>query len=138
MPRPRTLGELKKANYQSRGVKDEMRANLIARLETGKPMFPGIIGFDDTVVPQIANAILSRHNFILLGLRGQAKSRILRALISLLDDGDTFHRGLRDQRRPAEARSAATCFERLEECRRRDAHRLPSARAALRREAGHA
>jgi len=69
----------------SRGVKDELRDNLIAKLRTGGPIFPGIVGYDDTVVPQIVNAILSRHNFILLGLRGQAKSRILRALTSLLD-----------------------------------------------------
>src|SRR5690242_6572800 len=63
-----------------------MRDNLIDRMRAGGPLFPGIIGYDDTVVPQIVNAILSRHNFILLGLRGQAKSRILRALTTLLDD----------------------------------------------------
>ena len=68
-----------------RHVKDEMRDNLLARLRSGESIFPGIVGYDDTVVPQIVNAILSRHNFILLGLRGQAKSRILRALTSLLD-----------------------------------------------------
>ncbi len=67
-------------------MKDEIRSNLLDRLRTQQPLFPGIIGFDDTVVPQIVNAILSRHNFILLGLRGQAKSRILRALAELLDD----------------------------------------------------
>jgi magnesium chelatase subunit I len=66
-------------------VKDEMRRNLISVRQAGKPLFPGIVGFDDTVIPQIANAILSRHNFILLGLRGQAKSRILRSLVTLLD-----------------------------------------------------
>jgi magnesium chelatase subunit I len=66
-------------------VKDELRDNLVVRLRQGCPIFPGIVGYDDTVVPQIVNAILSRHNFILLGLRGQAKSRILRALTSLLD-----------------------------------------------------
>ncbi len=90
MGKPRTLGELKKADYQSVGVKDEMRANLVRRLASGEPIFPGIIGFDDTVVPQITNAILSRHNFILLGLRGQAKSRILRSLINLLDEEIPF------------------------------------------------
>jgi magnesium chelatase subunit I len=65
-----------------RRVKDELRENLIARLRQhdDATIFPGIVGYDDTVVPQIVNAILSRHNFILLGLRGQAKSRILRAL----------------------------------------------------------
>ena len=89
-PRPSTLGELKTAvtrgEVPHRSVKDEVRQNLIAKLRTGEPLFPGIIGYDDTVVPQIVNAILARHNFILLGLRGQAKTRILRALTSLLDD----------------------------------------------------
>jgi magnesium chelatase subunit I len=92
MSRPRTLGDLRRSNFseerlRTRHVKDEMRENLMARLRENKdaPVFPGIVGYDDTVVPQIVNAILSRHNFILLGLRGQAKSRILRALTSLLD-----------------------------------------------------
>jgi magnesium chelatase subunit I len=92
MSLPRTLGDLRHSIFseerlRERRVKDEVRENLIARLR-GKgdtPVFPGIVGYDDTVVPQIINAILSRHNFILLGLRGQAKSRILRALTSLLD-----------------------------------------------------
>jgi len=87
---PRTLGELRQSPYsqevlKSRRVKDELRENLTQRLRQGGSIFPGIVGYDDTVVPQIVNAILSRHNFILLGLRGQAKSRILRALTSLLD-----------------------------------------------------
>ena len=86
----RTLGELRQSPFSeerlaSRRVKDELRENLMARLCRGGPIFPGIVGYDDTVVPQIVNAILSRHNFILLGLRGQAKSRILRALTGLLD-----------------------------------------------------
>ena len=88
--RPSTLGELRAAvdggRVKRRPVRDEVRENLIARLRAGQPLFPGIIGYDDTVVPQIVNAVLSRHNFILLGLRGQAKSRILRALTGLLDD----------------------------------------------------
>jgi magnesium chelatase subunit I len=87
---PRTLGELRQSPFseeslRSRRVKDELRDNLIAKIRQSKPIFPGIVGYDDTVVPQIINAILSRHNFILLGLRGQAKSRILRALTALLD-----------------------------------------------------
>ena len=69
-----------------RGVKDEVRQNLITKLRRGDTLFPGIIGYEETVVPQIINAILARHNFILLGLRGQAKTRILRALTTLLDD----------------------------------------------------
>src|SRR5882672_6440324 len=82
----RTLGELKQARLHSRPVKQEIRDNLVRKLRAGEPLFPGIIGYDDTVVPQLVNAILARHNFILLGLRGQAKSRILRALTGLLDD----------------------------------------------------
>jgi len=87
---PRTLGELRTSalseqRLRTRKVKDELRDNLIAKLRSGETIFPGIIGYDDTVVPQLVNAVLSRHNFILLGLRGQAKSRILRALTSLLD-----------------------------------------------------
>src|SRR5208282_4696309 len=87
---PRTLGELRGSDFSEerlrrRRVKDEMRENLICKLRRREALFPGIVGYDDTVVPQIINAVLSRHNFILLGLRGQAKSRILRALTSLLD-----------------------------------------------------
>ena len=92
MSLPRTLGELRSSAFseersRARSVKDELRDNLVARLRSHSdaPVFPGIVGYDDTVVPQIINAILSRHNFILLGLRGQAKSRILRAMTTLLD-----------------------------------------------------
>ncbi len=80
-----TLGELRRSGAASRSVKQEIRDNLVRRLRSGDPLFPGVIGYDDTVIPQLVNAILSRHNFILLGLRGQAKSRILRALVDLLD-----------------------------------------------------
>jgi len=107
---PQTLGELRKSEFTparvSRSVKDELRDNLIARLRKTAPkgdrpkesLFPGIVGYDDTVVPQIVNAVLSRHNFILLGLRGQAKSRILRALTTLLDPAVPYIAGseLRD------------------------------------------
>ncbi len=91
-PLPQTLGELRTspqfpaACVQTRTIKDEMRANLIARLRCKETLFPGIVGYEDSVIPQIVNAVLSRQNFILLGLRGQAKSRILRALTSLLDE----------------------------------------------------
>ena len=88
MSKPTTLGELRQTEWASparirRAVKDEMRANLVCLLENGSPLFPGIVGYEDTVIPQLINAILSRHNFILLGLRGQAKSRILRQLVTL-------------------------------------------------------
>src|SRR5574340_246442 len=87
---PETFGALRRSPYAAphrarRSVKDELRANLIDRVRAGGPIFAGVLGYDDTVVPQLVNAILSRHNFILLGLRGQAKSRILRALTTLLD-----------------------------------------------------
>jgi len=96
---PQTLSELRRSQQfceqrvRNRRVKDEMRGNLMARLRDGATVFPGIVGYDDTVVPQIVNAVLSRHNFILLGLRGQAKSRILRALSSLLDPQLPYLRG---------------------------------------------
>jgi magnesium chelatase subunit I len=85
MTRPQTLGELKASGYASRSVKDEIRQNLMRQLKSGAPLFSGIVGYEDTVIPQVINALLARQNFILLGLRGQAKSRILRDLTSLLD-----------------------------------------------------
>jgi magnesium chelatase subunit I len=96
---PQTLGELRahkdfaEARIAKRSVKEELRENLIARLRTRETIFPGIIGYEDTVVPQIVNAVLSRQNFILLGLRGQAKSRILRALTAMLDDHTPYIAG---------------------------------------------
>ena len=88
---PSTLGALKRSSWgeparAKRSVKDEIRANLLTRVRAGGTLLPGVLGYEDTVVPQLVNALLSRHNFILLGLRGQAKSRILRALTALLDD----------------------------------------------------
>src|SRR2546426_7989362 len=115
MERPRTLGELKKANYRSVSVKGEMRSNLIRKVSSGENIFPGIIGFDDSVIPQISNAILSRHHFILLGLRGQAKSRILRSLVSLLDQEIPFVAGCEindDPLRPI----CRHCHELIQKC----------------------
>ena len=86
MNKARTLGELRASGYASRSVKDEMRANLIKKLRNGERLFPGILGYEETVVPQIVNAILAKHNLILLGLRGQAKSRIIRQLTELFDE----------------------------------------------------
>ncbi len=85
MRRPTTLGELKASGYRPRSVKQEVRDNLRARLKSGAPLFPGILGYDRTVIPSVVNALLAGHDFILLGLRGQAKTRILRALVTLLD-----------------------------------------------------
>jgi magnesium chelatase subunit I len=86
MPTISTLGELKKSGYKSRSVKEELRENLIKKLQKGEKVFEGILGFDNTVLPDIERAILSRHNILLLGLRGQAKTKIARLLISLLDE----------------------------------------------------
>ena len=89
-PKATTLGALRKdveaGRVPRRSVKSEIRDNLIRKLRAGETLFPGIIGYDDSVVPQVINAVLSRHNFILLGLCGQAKTRLLRALTSLLDE----------------------------------------------------
>jgi magnesium chelatase subunit I len=88
---PHTLGALRQSAYSearlgSRSVKDELRNNLICKIQRGETLFPGILGYDDTVVPQVINAVLSRHNFILLGLRGQAKTRLIRMLTGMLDE----------------------------------------------------
>src|SRR5690349_24624134 len=88
---PRTFGDLKTSPWgtaplRGRSVRAEIRANLLARLGSGEPLFPGIVGYEETIIPQIVNALLARHHFILLGLRGQAKSRILRVLVPLLDE----------------------------------------------------
>ncbi len=88
---PQTLGQLRRSTFsedrlKNRSVKDELRENLICKLDRGETLFPGVVGYDDTVVPQVVNAILSRHNFILLGLRGQAKTRLIRMLVTLLDE----------------------------------------------------
>ena len=123
---PRVLGELRRSPFSeeklhTRRVKDELRENLIARLRTSKDkdkdasIFPGIVGYDDTVVPQIVNAILSRHNFILLGLRGQAKSRILRALTSLLDPQMPYIAGCEIHDNPY-APICRRCQELIAEC----------------------
>jgi len=83
---PTTLGELKQTDYQPSDVKSEMRRNLLEALRTGQPMFPGILGYEETVIPQIQNAILSKHDMLFLGLRGQGKTRMLRMMIQLLDE----------------------------------------------------
>src|SRR5213596_1179348 len=83
---PKTLSELKESGYKSVSVRDELRANLIRKLRACERLFVGIVGYDETVIPQLVNAILARHNIILLGLRGQAKSRIIRQLTNLLDE----------------------------------------------------
>jgi magnesium chelatase subunit I len=86
MTKPSTLGALKASGYQALSVKDEVRRNLMRKLKGNEQLFPGIVGYEDSVIPQVINALLAKQNFILLGLRGQAKSRILRDLTSLLDE----------------------------------------------------
>src|SRR5215831_7758526 len=86
MGKASTVGELRAAGYRPRSVKQELRDNLIARLRRGDPLFPGIVGYEETVIPQIENAILSGHDVVFLGERGQAKTRLARLLVGLLDD----------------------------------------------------
>jgi magnesium chelatase subunit I len=114
MQKPKTLGELENSPYRSVSIKEEMRGNLLRKLGAGETVFPGIIGFDDTAIPQIINAILSKHNFILLGLRGQAKSRILRSLTSLLDETVPIIAGCEINDDPLKPLCRA-CHQRLEE-----------------------
>ena len=95
---PRTLGALRSSTFPenkiaNRSVKDELRANLICKIQRGEELFPGIVGYEETVVPQVVNAVLSRHNFILLGLRGQAKTRLIRMLTTLLDEWTPYVEG---------------------------------------------
>src|ERR1700744_5184841 len=82
----KTLGELKKSGYRSKSVKDELRDNLIMKLKKKEKIFAGILGYEDSVIPDIERAILSKHNINLLGLRGQAKTRIARLMVNLLDE----------------------------------------------------
>lgn len=86
MSRAGTLGELRASGWQSRPVKEEVRANAIQRIAAGKPIVPGVVGYDDTVLPQLENALLAEHDVIFLGERGQAKTRIIRSLTDLLDE----------------------------------------------------
>lgn len=81
-----TLGELKATSYETKSIKDELRDNLILKMEKGEQIFHGVLGYEDTVIPDLQRAILSRHNIILLGLRGQAKTRIARQMVDLLDE----------------------------------------------------
>ncbi len=95
---PRTFGALRQSSFSesrisNRSVKDELRGNLICKIQRGDTLFPGIIGYEDTVVPQVVNALLSRHNFILLGLRGQAKTKLIRQLTALLDEVTPYVQG---------------------------------------------
>ncbi|HRG25230.1 MAG TPA: magnesium chelatase, partial [Chitinophagaceae bacterium] len=82
----KTLGELKASGYQSKSIKEEIRANLLKRLKSHEPTFTGIVGYEDTVIPDVERALLSRHNILFLGLRGQAKTKMARQMTELLDE----------------------------------------------------
>jgi magnesium chelatase subunit I len=117
--RPDTLGALRQSPWTAgrvagRSVRDELRENLVARLSRKAAVFPGVIGYEDSVVPQLVNALLSRHHFILLGLRGQAKSRILRSLVDLLDEALPAVAGCEINDNPY-APLCAACRERVQE-----------------------
>ena len=130
----RTLGELKSAGYQTMPVRMEMRKNLLDRLRSKEQILPGIVGYEETVVPEIENGVLAGHHMIFLGERGQAKSRIIRSLVGLLDEFVPVVAGLRDQRR-----SVCADMPPLRQAeggkRRRARNRLDRPRHALRRKA---
>ncbi len=140
---PQTLGALRSSSLysesrlRSRHVKDELRENLIERLKSGGTIFPGIVGYEDTVVPQIINAVLSRQNFILLGLRGQAKSRILRALTDLLDERMPYVAGCEIRDNPYDP-LCRRCRDLIAVSGRFHAGRVARTRAPLRGKAGDA
>ena len=86
MTQPTTLGELRKIGWESRPVKEEMRANAAKAIAAGQPLFEGVLGFENTVLPQLENAMLAGHDVVFLGERGQAKTRMIRSLVNLLDE----------------------------------------------------
>ncbi|MEY2435235.1 MAG: magnesium chelatase subunit, partial [Acidimicrobiaceae bacterium] len=86
MSRPATLGQLRESGWESVPVKEEIRRNAIAAIQAGEPLFAGVLGYEDTVMPQLENALLAGHDVIFLGERGQAKTRMIRSLIGLLDE----------------------------------------------------
>ncbi len=90
---PRTLGELRATGHEFRTVKEELRDNLLHKLRSGEPRFPGIVGYDDTVLPEVERALLAGHDMVLLGERGQGKTRLIRALTGLLDEWTPYITG---------------------------------------------
>src|SRR5882672_8513649 len=114
-PKSTTLGALRASGYRARSVREELRENLLARMKSGAPIFTGVIGYEDTVVPAVENALLCGHDLIFLGERGQAKTRMIRQLTSLLDEwmpmvaGSEIHD---DPTAPVSARARALVAER--------------------------
>ena len=137
MSRPATLGDLRASGWESRPVKEEVRANAIARISAGESPVAGVLGYEDTVIPQLENALLAGHDVIFLGERGQAKTRMIRSLTALLDEWMPIVAGQRDQRRPVQPGLAPRAPARRR-ARRRHADRVGAPRPALRREARHA
>ncbi len=131
---PATLGELRASGWQSRTVKAELRANLLARLAAGRGIMPGIVGYEESVVPAIENAIVAGQDLVFLGERGQAKTRMARLLVDLLDEWLPVVRGGELNDDPYGADQPVRTGRRRR-ARRRDADRLAAARPALRREA---
>ena len=108
MSRPATLGQLRESGWESVPVKEEIRRNAIAKIAAGEPLFPGVLGYEDTVLPQLENALLAGHDVIFLGERGQAKTRMIRSLDRPARRVDADRRRLRDQRRPVRSRCRST------------------------------
>ena len=132
--RPATIAELRAAGWRSRTVKEELRANLLDRLATGAEVLPTVVGYEETVLPAIENAILAGHDIVFLGERGQAKTRMARLLVGLLDEWIPIVRGGELNDDPyAPGQPGRQGHRRAR--RRRHAHRLAAARPALRREA---
>ena len=136
---PRTVGELRAAGHRERGVKQEIRENLLARLTEGADggaIWPGILGFEDTVLPQLERALIAGHDFVLLGERGQGKTRLLRALIGLLDEWTPVIAGAELGEHPVQPDHPGVDPQGRHP-RRRPAGRVAAPQRALHREAGH-
>ncbi len=132
---PRTLGALRASKYADalhadRTLKEELRSNLLCKLSRNETLFPGVMGYEDTVVPQVVNAILSRHNFILLGLRGQAKTKLARMLTRLLDPQMPYIAGCEIRDNPLRPICKA-CRTKVTPTRRRHTHRLAVGRGPV-------
>ena len=130
------MGQLRASGYQSRGTKQELRENLLRRLGSDEPAFPGIVGFDDTVLPELESAILAGHDLVLLGERGQGKTRLMRTVAALLDEWTPEVAGCEIHDDPY-APVCVRCRGLGRRARRRPADQLAAPRRPLRREAGH-
>ena len=135
-PTLQTVGELRASGHRSQPLREEMRDNLLAALREGRDPWPGLHGFDDTVIPQLERALLAGHDIVLLGERGQGKTRLLRTLVGLLDEWTPVIAGSELGEHPYEPVTPRLPAARGR-ARRRPADRLAAPRRAVRREAGH-